>query len=337
MGLKKMVQGGLTSYLYSDGLNQADQIKVIILSKNESFSLKKTPREYLCLLSKAVTTSFTTTDKEDIFEIQEDHFVWKQYFPDLKVYGKRGKFKLETIEYDDAVGKVLDGAIQELKSDSQCIQTLKEESQKMSNKVNEAVDMASRSVLMKEEFEREIYSKCAAIINAKKLRIQQLKSSHPTSSVGKPCGLVRSAETSGSAARPPKKARLENSDSDCYDSDTDVDEPDEDTDEENLARLSPSKQRHEANFSAEAKAPAVVSDSQECFNDSLEAELYPTATTSKRPNFSSKSSVVSKNDTKGSQRGKTNKCGTSSVASHTSKQSRVPEDNNQKSIIDELF
>lgn len=48
--------------------------------------------------------------------------------------------------------------------------------------MEEALELASKSVQMKEDFEKEIYSKCAALINAKKLRIHQLRSTHPSSS-----------------------------------------------------------------------------------------------------------------------------------------------------------
>lgn len=32
-----------------------------------------------------------------VFEVQEDHLVWKQYFPDKDIYGKKGKFKMEKV------------------------------------------------------------------------------------------------------------------------------------------------------------------------------------------------------------------------------------------------
>lgn len=53
-----------------------------------------------------------------------------------------------------------------------------------SSELDEALELASKSVQMKEDLEKEIYSKCAALINAKKLRIHQLRSTHPSSSGG---------------------------------------------------------------------------------------------------------------------------------------------------------
>lgn len=66
--------------------------------------MKKSPQEYLSLFCKAVDgiSSLRSVDgqpdnKEDIFEIQQDHLIWKQYFPEPKVHGKWGKFKLEKV------------------------------------------------------------------------------------------------------------------------------------------------------------------------------------------------------------------------------------------------
>lgn len=66
-------------------------------------NLEKTPQEYLSLACQAVENLSSVRDsdgkdlKEDIFEIQDDHLVWKQYFPEKKVYGRRGKFTLEKV------------------------------------------------------------------------------------------------------------------------------------------------------------------------------------------------------------------------------------------------
>ena len=66
-------------------------------------NLEKSPEEYVALLQIAVETCSITygeggqMDKKDVFEIQEDSLVWKQFFPDKKVYGRRGKFALEKV------------------------------------------------------------------------------------------------------------------------------------------------------------------------------------------------------------------------------------------------
>lgn len=36
-------------------------------------------------------------EEEDVFEVQDGYLVWKQFFPDQKVYGKLGKFKMEKV------------------------------------------------------------------------------------------------------------------------------------------------------------------------------------------------------------------------------------------------
>ena len=56
--------------------------------------LGRSPEEYLEQLCEAVLSE---DNNVGVFEVQEDHLVWKQYFPDQDVYGKKGKFKLEKV------------------------------------------------------------------------------------------------------------------------------------------------------------------------------------------------------------------------------------------------
>ncbi|ROT78283.1 hypothetical protein C7M84_003013 [Penaeus vannamei] len=123
MGLRKIVQNGKTSYMYSS--SSQEELFLVLLQAGSAHSMKitaesdtvqrwcrnleKTPQEYLSLACQAVENLSSVRDsdgkdlKEDIFEIQDDHLVWKQYFPEKKVYGRRGKFTLEKMEYDDAL------------------------------------------------------------------------------------------------------------------------------------------------------------------------------------------------------------------------------------------
>ncbi|XP_045604433.1 uncharacterized protein [Procambarus clarkii] len=376
MGLRKLVQDGTTSYMYTRVHNTAgneNEIKIIVVEKNNSFTLKlspgdssvvkwshilkKTPQEYLSQLNKAVVHFHKATDelkdsKEDIFEVQEEYLVWKQYFPKQKVYGKRGKFKLEKVPYEDAVSEALEGTLCDLETNSKYIQKLTTEVEEKSKKLNNAMDLAARSVIAKEEFEKEIYGKCAAIINAKKLRIQQLKSSHPSSSVGRPECLVRSTENPG-PSQPSKKARCEKSDSDCYNSDTDIDDPDDqdmDTDDENRTRLSPCKQKQKTIWDVHSAGNTKVTnvDSQDLFDDSLEAELYPSSTTSMKRTIPSKTSVSNQNGARSIKNSKANKAKTSEALNSSVRSQRDSQKNGgtsnsallantQKSIFDELF
>lgn len=376
MGLRRLHEGGEPSYLYAQRLtNEAElgAIRVIILQKN-SFKVKlspdnesvlkwchmldKSPEEYLSQLHKAANSfpSCDTNDeqndnKENIFEVQQDFLVWKQYFPDEKVYGKRGKFKLEKVGYEDAVNEVLEGTIQDLESNRKCIQNLTRESHEKSKKLSEAMDLASRSVKAKEEFEKEVYGKCAAIINAKKLRIQQLKSNHPVTS-GTNGGLGRTDEDTRISSHPSKKAKFEGSDSDCYNSDTDVDDPcdqDMDTDEECLASLSPNKQKGKTNSdsrtSEKTRKLQPSLDSQDLFNNSLEAELYPSSMTSTEQKMISKTFVASKDVSQYVHKSKTNQSERpdssnspkKSPGNGTPSTSTTGKVDSQRSIIHELF
>lgn len=164
-----------------------------------------------------------------------------------------------------------------------------------------------------------------------------------------PCSNARTHEDSGPSTRPTKKAKVDNGSSDGYSSDTDVDDPDQqdmDTDEEDLLSLSPSKERRKnatKSQCAPSKTPVQALDSQELFNDSLEAELYP----SRQKISPRKTAVNSKNNCQPqvstTGRGKTPasvnsigkpqepKKGEDSASAVTD-----PSDS-QKSIIEELF
>ncbi|KAK8734636.1 hypothetical protein OTU49_005908 [Cherax quadricarinatus] len=366
MGLRKLVSDDTCSYIYTQILKSANenQLKFVIVEKANSFmlkltpsdnsviewsqNLKKTPQEYLSFLSKAVSYNIRADEqkdvKEDIFAVQEENLVWKQYFPKKNVYFRTGKFKLEKVSYEAAVSETLEGAIHDLQSKSKKIHNLNDELVEKSKKLDEAMDLAARSVIAKEEFEKEIYGKCAAIINAKKLRIQHLKSNHPSSTVGRPEGLVRATEYTVSTSQPSKKAKYGNSDSDCYDTDTDVDDPDKedmDTDEENKVSCSTSKQKQQpkgtVHVTGKGKEPVTaVSSQDDFFNDSLEAELYPLVTSIKKQNIPK---GTNKNGTHSLKTSQANKGKSSEAVSSSGnlQKSLADPGSSQKSIIDELF
>lgn len=242
----------------------------------------KSPEEYFEQLCEAVAGQ---DDNVGVFEVQGDHLVWKQFFPDKDVYGKKGRFKMEKVEYQEAVEQVLAGVMEDLHKSSHQVHKLTEEAQENSIKLLKAQEIASDSIQMKEDFEREIYSKCAALINAKKLRIHQLRSTHPSSSASGRSGcLVRTGDEVATSSTPPvKKPRKQEADSDGYSSDTDVDDPDEeiDTDEERATSLSPVKAGRDRGVTKQDQNEdktknSNLPDSQELFNDSIDAELFPT-------------------------------------------------------------
>ncbi|XP_064081179.1 uncharacterized protein LOC135197893 [Macrobrachium nipponense] len=198
MGLRKISDG---SYMYTN-TSVPDEILLMLLRDNTGFSVKlgtgsdsvkkwcknlqKSPDEYMALLHKAVESCSVTysdsdeTDKnEDVFEFQEDCLIWKQFFPDKNVYGKRGKFTLEKMNFQDAVEEFLNGAVKDSDAKSSRIQKLTDDLGKKSKELQSAKDLAAKSVQEKEIFEKEIYGKCASIINTKKLRIKHLMSSQP--------------------------------------------------------------------------------------------------------------------------------------------------------------
>lgn len=312
MGLKRLEQKDSHFYMYfniSSPGGSKQTLEAVILAKDNPSTVKVTtgngdlqqwcvklgrsPEEYLEQLCEAVLSE---DDNVGVFEVQEDHLVWKQYSPDMDIYGKKGKFKLEKVEYEKAVEQVLAGVMRDLHNSSRKIHRLTQESQENTRKLDEALELASKSVQMKEDLENEIYSKCAALINAKKLRIHQLRSTHPSSSAGRTSCLVRASDEVGTSTPPVKKPRKQEADnSDGYSSDTDVDDPDEemDTDEERAVTLSsvkPSRERgmtsstrqgevqDQGQVSSRSKAPKM-DDSQELFNASLETELFPSSAT----------------------------------------------------------
>ncbi|KAG0714012.1 hypothetical protein GWK47_001700 [Chionoecetes opilio] len=303
MGLKRVEQKGAQFYMYFNvsSIGGDKVLKVVILDKENTSMLKvteshgdlqrwcvkvgRTAEEYFRQLCEAVARE---DDHVGVFEVQDGHLVWKQYFPEKEIYGKKGKFKMEKVRYGEAVEQVLAGVMTDLHDSSRQVLQLTRETQKTTRKLDEALELATRSVQMKEDLEREIYSKCAALINAKKLRIHQLRSTHPSSSAGRTSCLTRANDEPdpGTSAKKPK---LQDGHSDGYSSDTDVDDPDQemDTDEERAVTL-PAKPRKgtatarspkPSEGQATLKTKEVMLDSQELFNASLEAELYGPSTT----------------------------------------------------------
>ncbi|KAK4320694.1 hypothetical protein Pmani_008462 [Petrolisthes manimaculis] len=349
MGLRKVKSDG-EAYMYTS--NTQDTLTITVVQKDNSFkvkvgestegvvrwsrNLKKAPGEYMTLLTHAVDGSKAPhgtkgieqqLQEEDVFEVQDGCLVWKQYFPDQKVYGKLGKFKMEKIDYEAAVSECLAGAVSDLSSKSDKIHKLERESEEMDKHMSEAIELAAKSVKAKEEFEKEIYGKCAAIINAKKHRIIQIKSaaasttastSHPT--ITQPPG--ESSHTSGRAeervvsSRPRKKARVDHSGSDGYSSDTDVDDVDE-VDLSSYDHLGSHTQKKSPVKPKSSVVSMKAIDSQELFNDSLELELYPT---------SSRNKTQTKNSSN---------CQISTNISHLSVGSSSKESSNKKSVMQE--
>ncbi|KAK8376312.1 hypothetical protein O3P69_009745 [Scylla paramamosain] len=303
MGLKRLGQDNARFYMYfniSSSGESKPELEVVILTKDNPATVKvttssvdlqrwcvklgKSPEEYLEKLCEAVASQ---DDNVEIFEVQDNHLVWKQYFPDEDIYGRKGKFKMEKVEYKEAVEQVLAGVMDDLHKTSHQVHRLTQEVQDNSIKLLKAQELASESIQIKEDFEREIYSKCAALINAKKLRIHQLRSTHPSSSAAGRSGcLVRTGDEVATSSTPPvKRPRKQEADSDGYSSDTDVDDPDEeiDTDEERATSLSPVKPSRDRGIvkrdqNEEKTKDSNLPDSQELFSNSIEAELFSSDT-----------------------------------------------------------
>ncbi|KAK3855532.1 hypothetical protein Pcinc_038080 [Petrolisthes cinctipes] len=360
MGLRKVKSDG-EAYMYTTNTtsNTQDTLTITVVQKDNSFkvkvgestegvvrwsrNLKKAPGEYMTLLTRAVDGSKAPhgtkgieqqLQEEDVFEVQDGCLVWKQYFPDQKVYGKLGKFKMEKIDYEAAVSECLAGAVSDLSSKSDKIHKLERESEEMDKQMSEAIELAAKSVKVKEEFEKEIYGKCAAIINAKKHRIIQIKSavastSHPTTtqSPGESSHTSGRAEERVVSGRPRKKARVDHSGSDGYSSDTDVD----DVDEIDLSSYDDLGSHTQKKYPVKPKTSVVsmkAIDSQELFNDSLEFELYPTSSKNKTQTKNGSNCQVS---TKISQLS----VGTSSKESSNKKS--VMQEESEESILSQIF
>ncbi|XP_027209868.1 uncharacterized protein [Penaeus vannamei] len=359
MGLRKIVQNGKTSYMYSS--SSQEELFLVLLQAGSAHSMKitaesdtvqrwcrnleKTPQEYLSLACQAVENLSSVRDsdgkdlKEDIFEIQDDHLVWKQYFPEKKVYGRRGKFTLEKMEYDDALENIMNGVMGDLTANVKTIDKLTSDLQAKEEEVKKAVDLVAKSVKMKEDFEKAVYGKCANIINMKKLRMRQLTSQSSAAAKANDTALVTKDRANDS---PSKASKANSSDSECYNSDTDVDDPDGmDTDEENLRSISPKKHGRNGNTLTEKTSTAskrAFDLQDDLFNNSIEAELYPTSASDKKrktkyENVSSpRTSASQTNNTFEKEAAKNQTQDEKKSSSCTSFQT-----DSQNSILDELF
>ncbi|XP_042875895.1 uncharacterized protein LOC122255694 isoform X2 [Penaeus japonicus] len=361
MGLRKIVQNDKTSYMYSS--SSEEELRLVLLQGGAAHAatitpesdsvqrwcrnLEKTPQEYLTLASQAVEnlSSVHNTDgkdlKEDIFEIQDGHLVWKQYFPEKKVYGRRGKFALEKIEHNDALEKIMNGVIGDLTANVQTIDKLTSDLQRKEEEVKKAADLVEKSVKMKEDFEKVIYGKCASIINMKKLRMRQLSNQSSTAGKSNDTTLIAKDKASDS---PSKGSKANSSDSECYNSDTDVDDPDKDdvdTDEEIRMSISPRKQGRNGNTqTAKKSVPAkrVIDSQDDLFNNSIEAELYPTTTSDKKRKTTREN--VGRSRINDSQTKSTSEKVASTQQTQEERKSNPSasfQDGSQNSILDELF
>ncbi|XP_068222818.1 uncharacterized protein [Palaemon carinicauda] len=353
MGLRKIDGDGDGSFMYTN-TSIPDEIQVILLRDNNGFSVKlgtdsepvkkwcknlqKSPDEYMTLIHKAVEScSVTYSDADetnknkDVFEIQEDSLVWKQFFPDKNVFGRRGKFALEKIDFKDAVKEILNGAVQDLDAGFARAQKLAGELDKESKELQRAKDLAAKSVQEKESFEKEIYGKCASIINAKKLRIKHLLGNQPSTSEPQITGVRKTLTSTDPISQSITPTKSSSKDSDGYSSDTDVDDPDVeevDTDEENFRKTPTQKRKITSKLD---KFPVQFNDSQDSlFNDSLEAELYSKDFESKKQKVlgGKQSKAVKERDSNGK---------TSHSVPEVSSSSDAVQMDTQRSIIDELF
>lgn len=308
-------------------------------------NLEKTPQEYLSLVCQAVENLSSVHDpdgkdlKEDIFEIQDDHLVWKQYFPEKRVYGRRGKFTLEKMEHDDAFENIMNGVMGDLTANVKTIDKLSLDLQAKEEEVKKAVDLVAKSVKMKEDFEKTVYGKCANIINMKKLRMRQLTSQSLTAAKANDTTPVTQDTASDS---PSKASKANSSDSECYNSDTDVDDPDGmDTDEENLRSISPKKHGRNGNTLTEKKSVAskrVIDSQDDLLNDSLEAELYPTSGSDKKRKTKDEKGIHPR--TSASQIKNTSEKEAAKKETQDEKKSNSStsfQTDSQNSILDELF
>ncbi|XP_063612540.1 uncharacterized protein LOC134786027 [Penaeus indicus] len=359
MGLRKIVQNGKTSYMYSSC--SQEEVRLALLQRGAAHSLKitaesdsvqrwcrnleKTPQEYLTLVSQAVENLSSVCDpdgkdiKEDIFEIQDDHLVWKQYFPEKKVYGRRGKFALDKMEHDDALENIMNGVMEDLTANVKTIDKLTLDLQAKEGEVKEAIDLVAKSVKMKEDFEKVVYGKCANIINMKKLRMRQLTSQSSSAAKANDTTLDTKEKAKDS---PSKASKVNSSDSECYNSDTDVDEPDGmDTDEEDLRSISPKKRGRNGNTLPEKKSMAskrVIDSQDDLFNNSIEAELYPTSGSDKKRK--TKDENVSRPRTSASQTKNTSEKDAVKKQTQDERKSNSStsfQADSQNSILDELF
>ncbi|CAL4067204.1 unnamed protein product, partial [Meganyctiphanes norvegica] len=119
MGLRRITNEGATTFkdqsFYLHSSRQGNGLEIIAIdgsigyisklepSSNEvlkwSKNIQKTPDEYLTALFTALeATEHGSAEKkleENIFEVHEDCLLWKQFFSQQNLHGRRGKFPLK--------------------------------------------------------------------------------------------------------------------------------------------------------------------------------------------------------------------------------------------------
>ncbi|XP_018019064.1 uncharacterized protein LOC108675555 isoform X2 [Hyalella azteca] len=207
--------------------------------------------------SHLMKTKINATDdndvgREHIFEVEKNFMIWKKYFPEKQVHGKRGVIPIQEAEYSTAVWLVLQEALKNHLEAQLQNEILQETNNRLEEELKKALTLTDESVRAKEEFKSQNYAKFCALLNTKKAKIRQLEEalSAARGTPGSSGVSVPEASTSGAGNRAKLQPNIQASSrgelteaaacitgisDDGFDSDTDVDEPQCDTDEENDA------------------------------------------------------------------------------------------------------
>ncbi|KAB7495348.1 DNA repair protein XRCC4 [Armadillidium nasatum] len=148
---------------------------------------KQTPEAYVAQLCHALAsqsengdlersiTNSKNNESKNIFEIDGENLIWRQYFESKNIYGRWGKFPMEKRDKDEILGDIFDAVIKELHEKEASISRLEKENKLLLKEKDELKKVAEDCVSMKESFEREIFGKLVILLNSKKQKNSELR------------------------------------------------------------------------------------------------------------------------------------------------------------------
>lgn len=156
------------------------------VSEDDLDNLRLTIKMDLNTFTRQTLQALTKSGGKDIvFNYQVKHkkdnsieLIWKKHVPAEDITFQLGRATLKSSSSPtDAISSVLNYCIECAKSQQVEIATLQTDNDRLSQERVNALKRLEKCVVAKEELERDLYSKFAAILNSKKEKIRELKES----------------------------------------------------------------------------------------------------------------------------------------------------------------
>lgn len=230
--VKLEVEDGRTCYLlteWQDGGSTGFKLTLLLnqevwkakVSETDLNTMRQKIKMDLNTFSEQTLQALTNTETYDIkfnYQINKKHddmeLVWKKHVPAEDITFQLGKAVLHQSP-SHMMNDILDHCIECTKTQKAQIDMLKTDNDRLSQERVNALKRLEKCVVAKEDLEKELYSKFAAVLNSKKEKIRELKETGGRVNDRNHAEPGPSSDVSRSQKRPPK--RVSKSDDDTTD------------------------------------------------------------------------------------------------------------------------